>query len=190
MGGSQDNASFAPRAAPAADARELAFDAFVRAQRRPLLQFLRSRTATEQDAEDVLQESLARLLRYRDQESPEGWKALLYRIAANVACDQHRAAASRHSGDHVPLDDLPLVTDEHTPEQRAVYDEQVARLTRAILALPPKVQHVYLLKRVHGFSRAQIAAQCGISVKMVEKRIATAMALLRSKVGDSFSDTF
>jgi RNA polymerase sigma-70 factor (ECF subfamily) len=190
MGGSQDNASTVPLAASQTDARAAAFDAFVRDHRRLLLQFLRPRTATEQDAEDALQESLARLLRYRDQESPEAWKALLYRIAANVAHDQYRAAASRCSGDHVPLDDLPVADDEHTPEQRAAYDQQVARLTEAILALPPKCQRVYLLKRVHGLSRAQIAARCGISVKMVEKHIATAMAQLRRKVGDSLADTF
>jgi RNA polymerase sigma-70 factor (ECF subfamily) len=43
---------------------------------------------------------------------------------------------------------------------------------------------------VHGLSRAQIAERCGISVKMVEKHIATALAQLKRKVGDSFTDTF
>ncbi len=186
----QDNTSAVSLTVPEAAADASVFDAFVREHRRPLLQFLRSRTATEQDAEDVLQESLARLLRYRDRESPDAWRALLYRIAANVAHDQYRAATSRRSSEHVPLDDLPLVADEHTPEQRAAYDQQVARLSEAILSLPPKCQRVYLLKRAHGLSRDQIAARCGISVKMVEKHIATAMALLRRKVGDSFADTF
>jgi RNA polymerase sigma-70 factor (ECF subfamily) len=190
MQGKQDNTSIAPQAAPAADGRAEAFDAFVREQRRPLLQFLRTRTASEQDAEDVLQESLSRLLRYRDSESPEGWKHLLYRIAINATHDQHRAAASRHGNEHVPLDGMELATAEPTPEQHAAYDQQVARLTQAILALPPKCQRVYLLKRVHGLSRAQIAERCGISVKMVEKHIATALAQLRRKVGDSFTDTF
>ncbi|QEE23228.1 sigma-70 family RNA polymerase sigma factor [Rhodanobacter glycinis] len=187
-----DQVSIEPPPAPADGARAIAeaFDAFVREQRRPLLHFLRSRTPTEQDAEDVLQESLARLLRYRDSEAPAGWKPLLYRIAANVAHDQRRAATSRHSGDHVTLDDLELATDDRSPEQRADCDQQLARLSEAIMALPPKCQRVYLLKRVYGFSRTQIAERCGISVKMVEKHITTAMALLKQKVGDSFPDTF
>lgn len=171
-------------------ARAAQFDAFVREQRRPLLHFLRGRTPTEQDAEDVLQESLSRLLRYRDSESPTGWRQLLYRIAANVAHDQYRAASSRHSSDHVALDDVELPADGQSPEQRAECDQQLARLSEAILALPPKCQRVYLLKRVYGFSRAQIAERCGISVKMVEKHITTAMALLKHKVGDCFPDTF
>ena len=154
-----DQVSIEPPPAPADGARAIAeaFDAFVREQRRPLLHFLRSRTPTEQDAEDVLQESLARLLRYRDSEAPAGWKPLLYRIAANVAHDQRRAATSRHSGDHVTLDDLDLAADDRSPEQRADCDQQLARLSEAIMALPPKCQRVYLLKRVYGFSRTQIA---------------------------------
>jgi RNA polymerase sigma-70 factor (ECF subfamily) len=192
MHGKQDNTSVAPQTAPAADddGRAEAFDAFVREQRRPLLQFLRTRMASEQDAEDVLQESLSRLLRYRDSESPEGWRQLLYRIAINATHDLYRAATSRHGSDHVPMDGMELATGEPTPEQHAAYEQQVARLTQAILALPPKCQRVYLLKRVHGLSRAQIAERCGISVKMVEKHIATALAQLKRKVGDSFTDTF
>jgi len=139
---------------------------------------------------DLTPEGLAKLLRYRSQESPEAWKALLYRIATNVAHDQHRAGASRQNSEHVPLDDLPIADSEHTPEQRAVYNQQVARVSEAILALPPKCQRVYLLKRAHGLSHAQVAARCGISVKMVEKHLANAMALLRHKVGNSFTDTF
>jgi DNA-directed RNA polymerase specialized sigma24 family protein len=43
---------------------------------------------------------------------------------------------------------------------------------------------------VHDMSHAQIAELCGISVKMVEKHLATALAQLRRKVGDSSTDTF
>jgi RNA polymerase sigma-70 factor (ECF subfamily) len=190
MRGRHDNASITSPAMPEAATPADAFDAFVREQRHGLLQFLRSRTASEQDAEDALQESLARLLRYRNEESSEAWRALLYRIATNVAHDQYRAGVCRHNSDHVPLDDLPIADNQHTPEQRAAYDQQVTRIGEAILALPPKCQRAYLLKRAHGLSHAQIAARCGISVKMVEKHLAKAMALLRRKVGDSFTDTF
>jgi len=166
------------------------FEAFLRGQFRGLLQFLRARTATEQDAEDAAQESMAKLLRYRESEPPSAWKQLLYRIAVNVAHDQYRVALSHHSKDHVGLDGLEIAAGEHTPEQRALYDQQIARLSRAILELPPKCQRVYLLKRVHGMSHADIAARCNISVKMVEKHLATALAQLRRKVGDSSTETF
>jgi RNA polymerase sigma factor (sigma-70 family) len=166
------------------------FETFLRGQFRGLLQFLRARTASEQDAEDAVQESMAKLMRYRESEPPSAWKQLLYRIAVNVAHDQYRVALSHHSKDHVALDGLEIATGEQTPEQRALYEQQVARLSRAIAELPPKCQRVYLLKRVHGMSHAQIAQRCGISVKMVEKHLATALVQLRRKVGDSSSEPF
>jgi RNA polymerase sigma factor (sigma-70 family) len=177
---------------PAIDVRANAqhFDAFIRDQFRALVQFLRGRTASEQDAEDAAQESLTKLLRYRESEPPSAWKQLLYRIAVNVAHDQFRVSLTHHRKEHVALDGLEIAASEQTPEQRAVYDQQVARLSKAILELPPKCQRVYLLKRVHDLSHQHIAQRCGISVKMVEKHLATALSQLRRKVGDSSTDTF
>ncbi|HTV85006.1 MAG TPA: RNA polymerase sigma factor [Dyella sp.] len=193
MDNKRESASFASLPdIPAIGAGEQAhsFDVFIRDQFRNLVQFLRVRTATEQDAEDAAQESMAKLLRYRDSEPPSAWKQLLYRIAVNVAHDQFRVAQTHRSKDHIGLDGLEIATAEQSPEQRAVHDQQMARLSQAIVALPPKCQRVYLLKRVHDLSHAQIAERCGISVKMVEKHLATALTQLRRKVGDWPVDTF
>src|SRR3546814_8356616 len=66
------------------------FDIFLQQHYKGLVQFLRQRTVTEQDAEDAAQESLARLLRYRESEPARAWKPLLFRIATNVANDHLR----------------------------------------------------------------------------------------------------
>lgn len=185
MDNKRDNASgvLLPRAA-AEEGEAHGFDAFIREQYRGLVQFLRRRTPSEQDAEDAAQESLAKLLRYRESEPVSAWKKLLYRIAVNVAHDQFRAGITHHSKEHVTLEGQEIADSEHSPEERAMYDQQVARLTQAILELPPKCQRVYLMKRVHGMSHAKIAERCGISVKMVEKHLATALVLLKRKVGE------
>lgn len=182
-----------PAMSPASDSAVAgAFDAFFRTQYRGLVQFLRRRTPTEQDAEDAAQESLTRLLRYRESTPEATWKPLLYRIATNIAHDQQRMAVSHRDRSHLALDGLPAeqepVADTPTPEDRALHQQQVARLAQAILQLPPKCQKVYLLKRVHNLKRAEIARRCGISVKMVEKHLATALAQLRYRVGDSHTD--
>ena len=69
MDNERDSASFASLPdIPAIGAGEPVqnFDVFLRDQFRSLVQFLRARTATEQDAEDAAQESMTKLLRYRD----------------------------------------------------------------------------------------------------------------------------
>src|SRR3546814_1432343 len=73
------------------------FEGFLRDEREALLKFLRTRLPTEEDAQDAVQESLIRMIRYRDSEPPEAWKRLLYRIGVNVANDQHRYARSNHA---------------------------------------------------------------------------------------------
>ncbi|WP_426702184.1 RNA polymerase sigma factor [Rhodanobacter sp. Col0626] len=187
MNNKSDNASGV--LLPEASAEELhtderSFDTFIREQYRGLVQFLRRRTSSEQDAEDAAQESMAKLMRYRESEPASSWKKLLYRIAVNVAHDQFRTGVTHYSKEHVTLEGQEIAAVGHSPEERAIYEQQVARLSKAILELPPKCQRVYLLKRVHDMSRAQIAERCGISVKMVEKHLATALVLLKRKVGD------
>ena len=161
------------------------FDAFVREHYRGLVQFLRRRMGSRQDAEDAAQESLTKLLRYRESEPASAWKQLLYRIAVNVAHDQFRFSLTHRSKQHETLEEMEIASATKSPEDQLAQEQQLQRLTQAILELPPKCQRVYLLKLVHGLSRAQIAERCGISVKMVEKHLAKALVQLKRKVGHS-----
>ena len=63
------------------------FDGFIHEQYAELLRFLRRRTNGSQEAEDVAQESLLKLLRYRESAPISDWRRLLYRIAINSAHD-------------------------------------------------------------------------------------------------------
>ncbi len=159
------------------------FDEFVRVQYRGLLKFLRRRTGTPQDAEDVAQEALQRLLRYRESESAAAWRPLLYRIAVNVSHDHARLNAPYHDGRHVGIEHCDLADELPTPEEQAHIAQQRERLREAILSLPSKCQRVYLLKRGHGLSHVEVARRCGISVKMVDKHLANAFLHLQRKVG-------
>lgn len=174
----------APEAPDADDPRR--FDAFLQQHYDGLVQFLRKRTVSEQDAEDAAQESLARLLRYRETEPARAWKPLLFRIAANVANDHLRQTQTRCHKAHVPLEEQDLSTigdsNEPTPEQRLADRRQLELVLAAIRHLPDKCRHVFLLSRFHGMSNHAIALRCGISVRMVEKQITKALAACRDRV--------
>src|SRR6185312_7676642 len=83
------------------------FDAFLREQHPPLLKFLRLRTG-EEDARDIAQESLTRLLRYRDSEPAEAWRPLLYRIARNLLNEQYRRSQSHRDKHNVQVETIEL----------------------------------------------------------------------------------
>jgi RNA polymerase sigma-70 factor (ECF subfamily) len=160
------------------------FDGFVRSQRETLVRFLHRRTRSADDAEDLAQESLTRLMRYRGH-APETWMALLYRIAVNALHDRSRRAASHFDAHHVSLDDEAgeLAANEPSHEQRTASQQELVALQRALLRLPQRCRQIYLLNRIEGMTYNEIADHCGISVKAVEKHISRALRLLRERLG-------
>lgn len=173
-----------PSSTLACDRTATEFDGFVRTQRDALVHFLQRRTRSVDDAEDLAQESLARLVRYRGH-APETWTALLYRIAVNALHDRSRRAASRHVALHVSLDGevAELAAAEPSHEQRTASQQELAALQRALLRLPERCRQVYLLNRIEGMTYNEVADHCGISPKAVEKHIGRALRLLRERLG-------
>jgi RNA polymerase sigma factor (sigma-70 family) len=142
-----------------------------------LLSFLRLRLRIADDAADVAQETWIRMLQYegcRDVRSPS---SLLFRIAINVANDLSRLEQVRRFADHCSVDDMDLDSGLPTPEREVAAEQELDQLYRRIEALPPKCRQVFLLSRVQCMTYPEIARQCGISVKMVEKHISHALML-------------
>jgi len=158
------------------------FETFLREHCSALVGFLSKRTG-EEDAKDVAQEAMVRLMRYRGQ-PPEKLKLLMYRIALNALNDRGRRQQSRHAAAHVSLDQdfESLPSSELAHEQRIDHQQELDRVRAAILQLPPRCREVYLLNRIEGMSYSQIARHCGISVKAVEKHVGKALLLLRLKL--------
>ncbi|MGJ4728086.1 RNA polymerase sigma factor [Luteimonas sp. SDU101] len=160
------------------------FEEFLREEREALLKFLRTRLPTDEDAQDAAQESLIRMIRYRDSEPPESWKRLLYRIAVNVCNDQYRHARSRYAIEHVTGDSLDAVAEDAPGhEERLVQRQALDAVVEVVLTLSPRCQEIFLLNRVHGMTYVQVAEACGISTKAVEKHMTKALAVLRRQLG-------
>jgi len=158
------------------------FDTFSREQHAPLLNFLRQRT-DEEDARDIAQESLSRLLRYRYTEPAEAWRPLLYRIARNLLNEQYRRRQS-HGEPHNVLVEAVELPDPAPPHDLAIQQaQQHAWLREAMLSLPPRCRQVFVLVRIDGLSQGEAAKRCGISLKTVEKHLAKALAALCDKAG-------
>lgn len=156
------------------------FPAFVRENEAALVSFLSARTHVE-DAKDLAQESLLRLMRYRGH-PPDQLKPLMYRIALNTLNDHGRRLRSRFSSLHDSLDqDADWVPSGELPhDQRVANAQELARLRKALLQLPIRCRQVYLLNRIDGMSYSEIARHCDISVKGVEKHISKALTILRT----------
>ncbi|MHC9084626.1 RNA polymerase sigma factor [Luteimonas sp. RIT-PG2_3] len=159
---------------------ERSFERFLVQQRPILVRYLRKYVTLHDDAQDIAQESLFKLTRYRNLPAAD-LRPLLYRIALNALHDFRR----RESGvRQIPLcdtnSDLDDVPDElPQPEQWTEHQEELARVRAAIDQLPARCKEIYLLNRVDGMSYSQISKHCGISTKAVEKNVGRALSSLR-----------
>src|SRR3546814_18292702 len=102
---------------------------------------------------------------------PPVWKALLYRIATNLAYSHGRMDRARNRAGHMPLEDVDLVSEAPCQERTVLAQQELQIVRRVILELSPQFRKVFLLSRTPCKTYPEIAELCGISVKMVDKYI-------------------
>jgi len=159
------------------------FDAFIRQHRPTLVSYLRRRVSSEDDVQDIVQESLIRLMRYGERE-PDAWGPLLYRIAINIRNDRLRRTRVRKDIQYVSLDESAheVASPEPGHVQRINTQQELDRLRKTLLRLPERCRQIYLLNRIEGMTYPEIAAHLEIGVKAVEKQMSKALAKLRQSL--------
>jgi len=144
-----------------------------------LVRFLRKRLGSEQEAKEVAQEAYVRLLSLQSPHVVSFLGAFLYKTAANLAIDRLRSRA-RQTG---RTQDALIRREFHevpTPDRELAGREDLARLGALIRELPPKCQRALLLLRIYGLEYAEVAAQMGISERMVRIYVMRALVYCRA----------
>jgi RNA polymerase sigma-70 factor (ECF subfamily) len=99
----------------------------------------------------------------------------LFRIARNLVIDRRRKRA-REALLSESLAVLEYGSSDPTDPERILAGKQdLARVLKAIDALPPRCREAFTLHRFGGLSYAAIARRMGVTTSMVEKHIAEAM---------------
>jgi RNA polymerase sigma-70 factor (ECF subfamily) len=134
--------------------------------------YVLARTGEPQAAEDLTADVFLRVIQHvhhfkldaaRPSSSVSAW---LYRIAANLVADHHRA---RLRQPWVSLEeDAPFLSDAPDPCQQAERHEALARLSGALEKLTEDQRLVVISKFGEGMSNAQVAAWLGRTEGAVE----------------------
>ncbi|MBB6557730.1 RNA polymerase sigma-70 factor (ECF subfamily) [Acidovorax soli] len=147
-----------------------------------------ARTARGRDnAADLVHEAYARVLTLqRSGQAIAQPRALLYRTVRNLLVDQHRRSSVREpvpggASEEAPLPDVAELAAPAAlgPEALAASSQGMAALLATIDALPLRCRQAFILHKFDGLSHAEVAAQMGISRKMVEQHIQRAMQACR-----------
>jgi len=146
-----------------------------------------------EDALDMVQEAMTRLVQnYRDRQVSE-WGPLFHRILQSVIRDSYRRHKVRNkvmqwlgSGDDEQQHDDPIThyadSTARTPEQALQSTRAVEVLDEALRTLPLRQQQVFLLREMEGLDVATTAQAMQISEGSVKTHYFRAIQGLREKL--------
>lgn len=147
--------------------------------RAALHRYLGKLTSGAPDIEDLVQETYVRMYALPDFHLVESPKALLFRIAHNLAVERarrHKAQATDTVGD---LETLTVFSEEAPPEEQTDARRRFESFCAAVERLPPICRRVFVLRKVHKLSHAEISEVLGVSESTIEKHVAKGLVRCR-----------
>jgi RNA polymerase sigma-70 factor (sigma-E family) len=151
------------------------FDAYVRAHRGALLRYAVLLCGSQPQAEDMVQEVLARVYQRWDTLDPNaGRKTYLRRSLTNEFLSWRRRWSTRMLT-YVDSSDLHDIVERPKPSGR---DEQ---MWVCLSRLPDRQRAAVVLRYYEGLSDAEIAATLGCRTSTVRAHISRALAALRER---------
>ena len=152
-----------------------------------LTKHLRTKLASQQDAEDLAQEACIRLLqeiaKAREIDNP---RAYLFRIAQHLLYQHHRQRMRQPSDVDTAVESL--AAEGETVEELTLGIVRRQQVNRAVSELSPKCQQVLFLRWRQGLRVKEIAADMSLSSAMVKKYLATGLAHCRKRLQRYASD--
>ncbi len=148
---------------------------------RELLNFLARKLGDRELAADFAQESFARVYAVPNRDDVAEPRALLYTTARNLVTDHHRRAAVRDQvevsvmGDGAHDPDTGMGPESREPDAVFSGRQRLAAIERAVAELPPRPREAFVLYKLDGLSRAEVAERMGVSIKTVETHLEIAM---------------
>jgi RNA polymerase sigma factor (sigma-70 family) len=174
--------------------REEQFAALYRKYRRRMVVFfIRAFRVTEEDAEELTQDTFVRFLQALDEYRGDAEWAFLEKIARNVGYNRVRSISAIKRGANlkaVEIDDPgqfaaePAAAAEPDYAERQYRALQRSELYDAIASLPPG-QRQCLQLWLDGFQYNEIAPILRVTQDAVKSRIRDAKRLLRERLGDA-----
>ena len=139
-------------------------------------ELVRRRRAGE--AQDVVQDACVRALQADARRNVQDPMRYVLRIVRNLFIDESRKRSREgmlfEYSEHISF----AAGNELDPERILTGKQSLAGILAAIELLPPRCREAFVLHRFEELSYPAIARRMGISISMVEKHIAEAMARL------------
>jgi RNA polymerase sigma-70 factor, ECF subfamily len=170
--------------------QEVALDRFLSAVEVKAFRMARIATGNEDDALEIVQETMLTLVQRYGTRSEQEWGPLFHRILQNRIRDWYRRSKvrnrfrvwfNRDTDEDDPLENRPDPAAEE-PLQQLEKERFGAALEKAISELPNRQQQAFLLRAWEGMSVEEAAAAMGISGGSVKTHYSRAVHTLREQL--------
>ena len=152
------------------------------AHRSALIAYATPILGSREAAVDIVQDAFLKFASAATAGSPEQMLGYLYRIVRNLAFDvlKRRKVETREQQDGLPFWALPRK--EATPEQNALFCEEVQCVTRVMAELPAEMRIAVEMHRFGGHTLEEVASHLGISVSTAHRHVRTVMLRLAGEL--------
>ncbi|HEV2441956.1 MAG TPA: RNA polymerase sigma factor [Steroidobacteraceae bacterium] len=147
-----------------------------------LQKYLRKFTAGSEDVEDLVQEAYVRVCAMSPAQVVDSPRALLFRIARNLAVDRARQRVTHATDDVADFEPLNVSSEEAEPDEQVDLRRRFESFCAAVDSLPPLCRRVFVLRKVYQLSHAEIAQVLGLSHSTIEKHVAKGLLRCRDRL--------
>jgi RNA polymerase sigma-70 factor (ECF subfamily) len=166
---------------------EIAFERIMLATEQRVVSIAWRMLGDRDDAREATQEVYLRVFKYLKRfRAGEDFRAWLYRITVNVCNDfaRKRKANTAASFEESEFDWEGQGSDAARraadPEGRALHEQQLALVRRALQALPAKERAALVLRDLEGFSTEEVASTLGSRPVTVRSQVSSARAKIKT----------
>ncbi len=161
-----------------------------------LFRFIRSKVATNEDAEDISQEVWYQLSRVVDLDEIESFSGWLYQVARNKITDRYRKKSNAslenfafedEDGD-INFRELLLIDNAATPDDTFFKDLFWEELLRALDELPENQRTVFVQNELEDMTLQEIADKTGENLKTIISRKGYAVKHLRKRLKNLYNE--
>jgi RNA polymerase sigma-70 factor (ECF subfamily) len=188
---------------PAVSAREdtldsgIAMEAFLREVETRAFRIALVSVRDRDEALDIVQDSMIRLVRRYARRASDEWRPLFYRILQNRIRDSQRRRTVRSrvlsffggidEGEYDPIVDAAAPSTANPLEELEQLDAMQA-LEQALRALPARQREAFTLRNFEGLDVAQTAAAMGCTEGSVKTHYSRAVHRLRELLGEHVAE--
>ena len=175
---------------------EMSMDDFLRSIERRAFHMARMATGSRDDALDIVQDAMFKLVEKYSAKSASEWRPLFYRILNRKITDHYRRNAVKNrlfslasfgmktSDQGADLIDRAEGRSSDGPDQTVARELKMEILSKAVAQLPGRQRQAFMLRCWDGMSTAITAETMGCSQGSVKTHYSRAMHSLRASLED------